>query len=57
MKKGSLDCAACPYKLGLIKTLFDPCERCKEMYKTYGAPHCGKTAYEFLRKTQTKKVL
>lgn len=54
MKRATPDCTACHYKLGFIKTLFDPCERCKEMYKMYGAVHCDKTIYEF-SKTYRRK--
>lgn len=54
MKKVSPDCAACSYKLGLIKTLLNPCERCKKLHKMYGAANYDKTIYEF-SKTYRRK--
>lgn len=52
MKKAFLDCNECSYKSGLIQTLFDPCERCKERHIE---ALCDKTVYEFLRKYQKQK--
>ena len=39
-------CAKCPYKLGLIKTLVNPCPECRlncySMYKTFTENKPGK---------------
>lgn len=32
-KKTPEKCKTCPYALGLIQTLANPCERCEEQYK------------------------
>lgn len=36
MKISLKPCAKCPYKLGLVKTLVNPCPQCKKNhYRTY----------------------
>lgn len=43
-------CAKCPYKLGQVKTLVDPCPQCKangyRMYELFTKPLPGETSDE-----------
>ena len=45
-KQHKAPCAKCPYKLGLIKTLVNPCPECRlngySMYKTFTENKLGK---------------
>lgn len=50
LKKLKAPCSKCPYKLGQVKTVVNPCPSCKMngyiMYKTFTENKLGKISFQ-----------